>query len=288
MTAAPHGVVVGLRGWAATELRDLPWRHSRDPWHVLVSEVMLQQTQVARVLDRYRAFLDRFPTARSCAAAPTSAVIELWAGLGYNRRAVNLWRAASVVTEQHDGKMPATLAELLALPGVGPYTARAILAFAFEQDVGVVDTNVGRLLARWTGESLSAKQAQQIADELVPDGQGWLWNQTLFDFAVAVCRKRDPRCVECPVFDECEWAGSGDDPAVSSAGVSIAQSRFHGSERQVRGRLVDALRSGPVPVAELSRFGRDCDDSETLQRIADGLVRDGLALRSGAHLRLPS
>ncbi len=283
----PHDVVGPLLLWVRTELRDLPWRNTRDPWHVLVSETMLQQTQVSRVIERYHEFVDRFPTATACADAPTSAVIELWAGLGYNRRAVNLWRCARLVVDEHKGRLPADLDSLLALPGIGPYTARAILAFAFEHDVAVVDTNVGRLLARWSGESLKARQAQTMADALIPEGSGWLWNQALFDFAVAICTKRDPDCRACPVADACAWKGVGHDPAVTSAGVSGKQSRFIGSERQVRGRIVAALRNGPLPIEELLALGRANDDESDVVRIADSLVADGLAVRSAGRLTLP-
>ena len=128
-----------LSAWAEDTRRDLPWRRTRDPWAVLVSELMLQQTQVPRVVPRYREFLDRFPTPAAAAAAPVADVVRAWAGLGYNRRAVNLHRAAVEIVVRHGGVLPAGLAELVALPGVGPYTARAVLAFAFEADVGVVE-----------------------------------------------------------------------------------------------------------------------------------------------------
>ncbi|MCL4127843.1 UNVERIFIED_CONTAM: hypothetical protein GTU68_037321 [Idotea baltica] len=248
---------------------------------------MLQQTQVSRVIDRYHEFLERFPTASSCAAAPSSAVIELWAGLGYNRRAVNLWRAAGCVVERHGGVVPSDLKALLALPGIGPYTARALQAFAFEHDVAVVDTNVGRLLARWTGAQLNPNQAQAVADELVPCGAGWAWNQSLFDFAVAVCHKRAPLCASCPLHEACIWRGTGPDPATNSAGVSTKQSRFDGSERQVRGRIVNALRSSPVNVRDLERFGRPGDSATDLERIVESLIGDGLAVRRDDLLTLP-
>ena len=128
-----------LLSWAARDGRDLPWRRTRDPWAVLVSELMLQQTQVPRVVSRWPAFLERFPTPGACAAAPAGDVVRAWAGLGYNRRAVNVHRAATAVVERHGGRLPSALADLLALPGIGPYTARAVLAFAFEADVGVLD-----------------------------------------------------------------------------------------------------------------------------------------------------
>ena len=285
--AVPVGVVEPLLAWSRTELRDLPWRATRDPWKILVSEIMLQQTQVSRVIDRWHEFLACFPTPTDCANAPTSAVIELWAGLGYNRRAVNLWRAAVQVRDDHGGALPTTVDELQSLPGIGPYTARAVAAFAYELDVGVVDTNVGRLVARWTGSTLTPKRAQAIADALVPRGEGWRWNQSLFDFAVAVCTKKEPKCGACPLQHACAWAGTGSDPAAGSAGVSSGQSRFEGSDRQVRGRITDALRAGPVAIADLARYGRPADTAESLERIASGLIADGLAVEEAGRLRLP-
>ncbi len=249
---------------------------------------MLQQTQVARVIDRYHVFIDRFPTPTSCADATTAEVIELWAGLGYNRRAVNLWRCARTVVDEHGGVLPGDMRALMALPGIGPYTARAVLAFAFEADVAVVDTNVGRLLARWTGAALTPVEAQAMADALVPAGSAWSWNQGLFDFASSICTKRRPDCESCPIADACAWRGQGDDPAIASAGVSGPQSRFEGSERQVRGRLVAALRSGPVPVARLHGLGRATDEPADVERIAESLVADGLAVRVGDRFFLPT
>src|SRR4029079_11689265 len=174
--------------------------------------------------------------------AGPGAVVEEWAGLGYNRRALNLWRCAAAVCEQHGGAFPDDLGDLLALPGVGPYTARAVLAFAFERDVGVVDTNVGRVLARRAGRSLEPRGRQLAADAAVPPGAGWRWNQAMLDLGATVCRARRPACDGCPVRSGLAWAGGVDapDPAVGSAGVSGGQSRFEGSDRQGRGRLVDA------------------------------------------------
>src|SRR5438045_9376182 len=148
---------------------------------------MLQQTQVPRVLPRYGAFLDQFPTAVACAAAPLGDVVRAWEGLGYTRRAVNLHRAAGRIA--HHG-FPDTLAGLLALPGVGPYTARAVLAYAYEADAAVVDTNVARVLARLHGRSLTPKQAQAAADDLLPAGEAWAWNQAVMDVGARWCRPR--------------------------------------------------------------------------------------------------
>ena len=155
-----------LLSWWAAERRDLPWRLTRDPWLVLVSEVMLQQTQVDRVLPYFEAFTERWPTPQHCARAELADVLAAWQGLGYPRRARNLWRAAAIIASHHGGQVPAGLDDLLGLPGVGHYTARAVQAFAFGLDTGVVDTNVGRILARWTGRRLSNADAQQMADEL--------------------------------------------------------------------------------------------------------------------------
>jgi A/G-specific adenine glycosylase len=284
--ADADGRAAALLGWFAERRRDLPWRRTRDPWAVLVSELMLQQTQVARVLPRYEAFLDRWPTPAACAAAPQAEVVTAWAGLGYNRRAVNLHRCARAVVADHGGRLPDDLASLLALPGVGPYTARAVLAFAFERDhVGVLDTNAARLLARWTGRSLKPKEAQAAADGAVPAGLGWAWNQAVLDLGATVCRARSPRCNECPVAAWCAWGRAGrpdPDPAVGSAGVSGGQSRFEGSDRQGRGRLVDALRRGPVAAADLAGAAGWPDDPERAERVARTLVVDGLAVLDGS------
>ena len=268
--------------------RDLPWRRSRDPWEILVSELMLQQTQVARVLPKYAAFLDRFPTVESCAGGTVAEVVTLWAGLGYNRRAVNLHRCATAVLNDHGGAIPEELSDLLALPGIGPYTARAILAFAFERDVAVVDTNVGRVLARQVGRQLRPAEVQALADDLVPAGQGWAWNQSILDHGALVCTKRNPACGECAVAASCVWHGEGEDPAVGSAAVSTPQSRFAGSDRQGRGRLVEAMRSGPVGVDDLAAVMGWRDDPGRARRVADTLVTDGLAIIASESFRLPT
>lgn len=265
--------------FAAHGRHDLPWRQTRDPWAVLVSEVMLQQTQVARVLERYPAFLERFPTVASCAAAPAADVIGLWHGLGYNRRALNLWRAAAAVVLRHDGVVPSDLAALRALPGLGPYTARAVLAFAFERDVAVVDTNVARILARVAARRLGGAEVQRLADEAVPSGHGWVWNQAMLDVGRTVCTARTPACERCPIAAGCSWAQAGrpqPDPAIGSAGVSGGQSRFEGSDRQGRGKLVAALRQAPVPAAQLATVMGWPEDEARARRVAATLLADGL------------
>jgi len=275
--------------WSQATRRDLPWRTTRDPWSILVSEVMLQQTQVARVEPKYREFLAAFATPAACAATPVAEVVRMWAGLGHNRRAVNLHRTAAAVVADHGGTLPDDLACLMSLPGVGPYTARAVLAFAFERDHGVVDTNAARFLARAVvGRRLTASVAQREADGMVPASRAWAWNQAVLDLGATICTRRGPRCGECPVAADCAWrAIGGADPAEGSAGVSTPQVRFEGSDRQGRGRIVDALRTGPVDVdrvAELTGWG---DDPSRARRIADSLVRDGLAEYADGALILP-
>jgi A/G-specific adenine glycosylase len=234
--------------WYGRNGRDLPWRHSRDPYEILVSEVMLQQTQVVRVLPRYRAWLQRWPDAESLADASPAEVIGEWSGLGYNRRAINLHRCCQAVVEL--GGFPREQAELRRLPGVGPYTAAAIACFAFGQQVAAPDVNARRVLERAFGDP----------DLPPPPGRAYDWNQALFDLGSGVCIARRPRCELCPLEQGCPAAGTTYAPLRK-------QSRFEGSFRQRRsGLLRQLLASGPVDVADL-------DDHEAL----DALVADGLA-----------
>jgi A/G-specific adenine glycosylase len=268
-----------LLAWFDDQGRDLPWRRTRDPWAVLIAELALQQTQVARVASRWPALLEQFPDPTACAAAPVADVVRAWAGLGYNRRAVNLHRAATDVVARHGGRMPGTLPDLLALPGVGPYTARAVLAFALEADVGVLDVNAVRVLSRLGG----APVRQADADALVPHGRGWAWNQAVLDLGATVCTPV-PECAACPLAATCRWrADGGPDPWVRSR----PQSRFAGSDRQGRGALVAALLVGPVPDARLAEAMGWPDDPGRATRVAATLVADGLAVRSPAGYQLP-
>ncbi len=264
--------------WGIPRLRDLPWRAERDPWRILVAEVMLQQTQADRVVPKWRSFIDTYPTPAACAASSLGDVLRLWQGLGYPRRARNLHATAGQIVAAHDGRLPDSLEDLLALPGIGPYTARAVLAFAFERDVAVVDTNIARILARTAGTKLTPKVAQAAADALVPESQGWLWNQTIMDLGATVCRPH-PVCHECPLRPTCAWRRAGNaepDPAIGSFGVSVAQAPFAGSDRERRGRLLAALGDRARPAATFDAH------------IVDGLVADGLVERDGDRLRLPT
>lgn len=254
---------------------------------MLVSEVMLQQTQVDRVLPRFTAFIARYPTPTHCAEAALGELLAQWQGLGYPRRAQRLHAAAAAVVERHDGVLPQTLAELQALPGVGAYTARAVRAYAFELPAAVVDTNIARVLARLSGTRLTARRAQDLADSLVPHDQVWWWNQSLMELGALVCRPR-PDCSRCPLAATCTWRAAGHvdpDPAVGTAGVSTRQPRFEGSDRQARGRLLAAAIAGPVAVAQAAVvMGRD---EQVARRLVDDLVAEGLLLRSGDVLSVP-
>jgi A/G-specific adenine glycosylase len=271
-----------LLDWSVGTRRDLPWRRTRDPWLVLISELMLQQTQVVRVEPRFEEFCDRFPTPAAAAQAEVAEVVRRWAGLGYNRRAVNLHRAAVAIVERHGGTVPDDLDALLALPGIGPYTARAVLAFAYERDVGVVDTNAARVLARVHGTTLGGREVQRLADAAVPVGGGWAWNQAMLDLGATVCTSRAPACDRCPVVGDCAWWQSGcpePDPARGSAGTTRGQSRFEGSDRQGRGRLVAALRElGRLAPHDVAGAAGWPDDPDRAVAAMASLVRDGLAV----------
>lgn len=288
------GTQQAILDWAARHGRDLPWRRTRDPWAVLVSEIMLAQTQVTRVAPKWEAFVRRWPNPASCAAQPVGDVIAAWSGLGYNRRAVLLHRAACAIVERHGGNVPVDMDDLLALPGVGPYTARAVMAFAFEMDVGVVDTNAARVLARAVaGRPLTPAEAQRLADRAVPPGRGWEWNQAILDLGAMRCTIRRPSCLSCPlgpsVRSLCTWSGSGGpDPA---APQPSRQSRFAGSDRQGRGRLMAALAASPAAGIHPHHIARRAgwpDDPTRAASVVRGLLADGLVVMGpGGEIRLP-
>jgi A/G-specific adenine glycosylase len=268
--------------------RDLPWRDTRDPWAVLVAEAMLQQTQVSRVVPAWSRFLENMGTPAACASAPQAAVVMAWEGLGYHRRAVWLHHAAGLIVERHDGVVPDALDELLRLPGVGPYSARAVLAFAFERDVAVVDTNVARVLARAiAARPLAAAEAQELADRLVSPSRGWAHNQAMLDLGALSCTPR-PRCATCPIKRSCLWRRAGfqePDPARTTAGTSRPQARFEGSDRQLRG-LVLAIARDAEPTAPWRPPLEERFSAARVEAALEALVADGLVAFDGDRVAL--
>jgi A/G-specific adenine glycosylase len=312
----PHDILATIHSallhWFANNGRDLPWRHTRDPYRIMVSEIMLQQTQVDRVVPKYRAFLELFPSLKALAAAPTAEVIRAWTGLGYNRRAVNMQRAARAVLDAHGGQFPSDMADLLKLPGIGPYTAGAIACFAFEQDTAFMDTNIRRVVQRlFVGPEESAPGAESqllaIAREAVPPGQGWAWNQAIMELGALICTAAAPACWRCPVQAHCrayaarrtadEQLFSGEHAPAPQRLRRVAERRetpYGGSNRFFRGRAIEALRQlGPGEALSLPALGRQIKegfgegDMPWLRTLVDGLARDGLLALENEHARLP-
>jgi A/G-specific adenine glycosylase len=295
-----------LLAWFAVHKRDLPWRLTRDPYRILVSEIMLQQTQVDRVLRKYQAFVATFPTLEALAAAPTADIIRAWSGLGYNRRAVNLQRAARAVIEEHGGQFPRDIAALRRLPGIGPYTAGAVACFAFEQDVAFMDTNIRRVVERvFVGpEAVSAARLMELAQAVIPAGQGWSWNQAIMELGALICSAASPACWRCPLRPYCrDYAArrNADEQVFAVPSTLprrvVAERRetpYAGSSRFYRGRVVETLRQLPagsgLPLPELGRHikeGFTADDAPWLHELVAGLARDGLIAFDGALARLP-
>jgi A/G-specific adenine glycosylase len=280
MTAALEDEIVG---WYDSNRRDLPWRQPGvGAWAVMVSEFMLQQTPVNRVLPAYAAWLARWPSAPALAGASPAEAVRQWDRLGYPRRALRLHAAATIITSKHGGEVPADIAALRELPGVGSYTAAAIAAFAYGQRHAVLDTNVRRVLARlMTGQqypqnSLSVAE-QALAQSLLPpaaDRRAATWSVALMELGALVCTATTPACPACPVRRNCTWHNA-DRPA----GIAPRRQKpYQGSDREVRGRLLAVLREARAPVPE-SAFDGCCPDSRQLSRALVGLISDGLATR---------
>ena len=203
-----------LLRWFEGHGRDLPWRRTRNPYHILVSEMMLHQTQVDRVIPKYHEFLDKYPTFEALAAAPVEEVEHLWRPLGYNFRPTRLHAIAQCVIQQHDGKLPETLKGLQSLCGIGRYTAGAILNFAFHKDAPILDTNVRRVLQRFFAVSgdphraQAKKQLWYLAEQVIPSGKGFIFNQAILDFGALLCTARKPDCPRCPLNKACPFPSS--------------------------------------------------------------------------------
>jgi len=306
-----------LLSWYRTNHRRLPWRATHDPYRIMVSEVMLQQTQADRVVPKYHEFLARFPDLQTLAAAPAGEVIRAWSGLGYNRRAVNLQRAARAVVDDYGGQMPRDVDVLRRLPGIGPYTAGAIACFAFRQDVGFADTNIRRVLHRVIAgpelpePSITPGELARLAQDLVPPGQGYEWNQALMELGATICRSRSANCDACPLAGVCRARPTIADVLTTELRRSAKREpRFETTNRYVRGRIIDILRGAPIggysaaEVVARMPIGKDTPDLErvagllevlTIEGMADrerqvsedGLAYDGLATDASDRFRLP-
>src|SRR5262245_40868147 len=274
-----------LRRWYAPRRGAYPWRETRDPFAIWVSEVMLQQTQASRVAEAYRRFLARFPTVRSLATASRRDVVRAWNGLGYNRRAVWLSEGARAIVREHGGRLPRDPATLRTLPGVGPYTAAAVASMAFGEPVAVVDTNVRRVVARVhlgvDGREAPNGTVWELAQAWLDRDDPVTWNQAVMDLGREVCRPR-PRCDVCPLARSCRFRRSG---AVAVRGSRRVEDPFEGSSRQVRGAIVRALRSHEsLSVARLA--AETGFDGERVDAAVAGLTTDGLIERFGGRVRL--
>ena len=301
-----------ITGWFAETARDLPWRDpSCSPWGVLVSEIMLQQTPVVRVLPVWHEWLERWPTPAGLAGEPAGEAVRAWGRLGYPRRALRLHAAAAAIVSEHAGKVPDTYPELLALPGVGSYTAAAVAAFAYGRRETVVDTNIRRVQARLvTGSALPAPALtaaeMRLAASLLPDDDATSvrWNAAVMELGALVCTARVPKCPACPVKDSCAWLAAGEPPP---SYVPKGQA-WHGTDRQVRGAVVAVLRLAEAPVpaemfhhapadlgfapegigVPLAALHRLNPPPEQLERSLAGLLADGLAELHDGGYRLPA
>lgn len=286
----------GASGWYRSSARDLPWRRpefhrSHGAWGTLVSEFMLQQTPVARVIPHLEAWLARWPTPPAMASARPAEVVRQWANLGYPRRALWLHGAAIAVTERHGGVVPADVPALLALPGIGDYTARAVAVFAYGERHPVVDTNTRRVLARVVDGTAQpgppSRRDLDLMAALLPEGddESAIFNAALMELGAVVCTARSPRCERCPLADVCRWLAAG---RPETADSRRRQARYEGSDRQARGAVLRALRESEGAALPLDAVIPDWPDAVQRHRAIDSLIADGLAEASDGVLSLPA
>jgi A/G-specific adenine glycosylase len=290
-TSVPSAARDAILAWYAERGRPLAFRRTRDPYAILVSEAMAQQTQAARAAAYWERFMERFPTVDVLAAATPADVLRAWQGLGYDRRALALWRAARIVVDEHGGQVPSTLPELLALPGVGPYTARAVAALAFGLPVGAVDVNVRRVLGRIVAgdaAALSSAELQSVADASVPADRAGEWTHAVMDIGATVCRPRAPRCEACPARPWCRLASKlpvAITTASKRAGTAVREQAapFATTNRWLRGRILDRLRAAPDGQWVALDAAIGTHDPARVRAAADAMAADGVLELRGAH-----
>ena len=276
MKGAPE-LRASILAWYDARARALPFRASRDPWAILVSEAMAQQTQISRVVEKWGPFMTAFPTVEALAAATPADVLRAWQGLGYNRRALNLWRAARMIVEEHGGRVPEEVADLARLPGVGPYTARAVAAIAFGRSVGAVDTNVRRVIGRVAGGAAGLTEAalQVVADAMVPPDRPADWTHAVMDIGATLCRPRRPDCDACPARAWCRYAAAPPAP-VWTAAPTRPERRFETTSRWLRGRILEQLRAAADGVWTTIHGPLGTHDADAVGDALAALARDGL------------
>lgn len=264
-------------GWYADNARPLAFRRTADPWSVLVSEVIAQQTQAARAAEAWTRLIAEFPTPAALAAASPATAIRAWRGLGYNRRALALRAAAIAIVEEHAGRVPGTFEDLVRLPGIGPYTARAVLAIAYDRDVAALDTNIRRVVGRaFVGEAVGIPDGrfQALADGFVPRGRAAMWTHALMDIGARFCRQREPRCDGCPLAKHCRYLAAG--LPDSTPRQRPPAKAFPSTSRWLRGRILDRLRDAPDGTWSVFDSAIGAFSAEAVQRQLARLGEDGL------------
>ena len=270
--------------WYDASGRALPFRRTRDPWAILVSEVMAQQTQIARVADAWSRFMGRFRTPAALAESSPADVLRAWQGMGYDRRAINLRRAAQAIRDEHGGRVPDDIGALQRLPGIGPYTARAIAAIAFGRPVGAVDTNVRRVLGR-TLDLEGGAVVQAAADASVDRARPGDWTHAVMDVGATVCRPRNPRCDACPLRAWCTFATKTASSAHAPATARNVAPAFASTTRWLRGRIVDRLRAAPDGAWTEVDAPIGSHDAIAVGAALEALARDGLVELDGGERR---
>ncbi len=284
-------ITPALIAWYAAHARDLPWRREGfSAWGVLVSEFMLQQTPVNRVIPHLQAWLERWPTPSALAAEPPAEALKQWANLGYPRRALWLHRAAVEIRDRFDGVVPAQVDDLLSLTGIGDYTARAVAVFAYGQRLPVVDINTRRVIARSQyGRSQPGPAARRDLadmDALLPhdDAEAAAFNAATMELGALICTATNPRCEACPIADDCRWLADG---RPDTGDTRRRQATYEGSDRQARGAVLRTLRHDPTNAVPLAEVIPDWPDAAQRERAITTLIADGLAQVSGSLLELP-
>lgn len=281
-THAPH-IAAALNHWYRDNARDLPWRPHPSDWEVLTCEIMSQQTPLARVVPIWREWMERWPTPADLAQAARSEILTAWKHLGYPRRAIALHECARTIVARHGGVIPRSRADLLALPGIGPYTAAAIATFAFGQRTTVLDVNIRRVLARiFTATERPGpsptRAEQQLAERVLPDSpdDAVRWNAALMEFGALICQARTPQCERCPISQWCQWRAAG---YPSGKTPAPRTQKWEGTDRQMRGKIMAEIRRrGAVPRAEILTYRTSANDPHQAKRALAGLLGDGLVI----------